>query len=96
MTHRKAECEMERPMTAIEMTGMVDKNHQLQLDGLLPFAGPKRVRVIVLSPAAEEMEEWNEIEWLKASLNNPAFAFLNDPEEDIYSPTDGKAFHDEA
>lgn len=37
-------------MTAIEMTGTVDENHQLQLDGILPIAGPKRVRVIVLSP----------------------------------------------
>jgi uncharacterized protein (DUF433 family) len=40
---------MEVPMTAIEMTGIVDEKHQLQLDGILPFAGPKRVRVIVLS-----------------------------------------------
>ena len=37
-------------MTAIEMTGTVDENHQLKLDGELPIAGPKRVRVIVLSP----------------------------------------------
>ena len=37
-------------MTAIEMTGTVDENHQLKLDGVLPFAGPKRVRVIVLAP----------------------------------------------
>jgi len=87
---------MEFPMTAIEMTGTVDENHQLQLDGTLPFAGPKRVRVIVLSPLTEEMDEWNEIEWLKASLNNPVFDFLNDPEEDIYSLSDGKTFHDEA
>jgi uncharacterized protein (DUF433 family) len=42
---------MEVPMTAIEMTGTVDENHQLQLDGVLPLAGPKRVRVIVLSSA---------------------------------------------
>ena len=41
---------MEVPMTAIEMTGTVDENHQLKLDGVLPFAGPKRVRVIVLAP----------------------------------------------
>jgi len=41
---------MEVPMTAIEMTGTVDENHQLQLDGVLPIVGPKRVRVIVLSP----------------------------------------------
>ena len=83
-------------MTAIEMTGMVDKHHRLKLDGTLPFAGPKRVRVIVLSPITEEADEWNEAEWLKAAANNPAFDFLNNPEEDIYSPTDGKAFHDEA
>ena len=37
-------------MTAIEMTGTVDENHQLQLDGALPITGPKRVRVIVLAP----------------------------------------------
>jgi len=87
---------MKFPMTAIEVTGTVDEKHQLKLDSALPFAGPKRVRVIVLSQMKEELGEWNDIEWLKASLTNPAFAFLNDPEEDIYSPADGKTFHDEA
>jgi len=87
---------MEFPMTAIEMTGTVDENHQLQLDGTLPFAGPKRVRVIVLSQMTEETDEWNETEWLKASLNNPVFDFLNDPEEDIYTLSDGKPFDDKA
>ena len=74
---------MEVPMTAIEMTGTVDENHQLQLDGLLPFAGPKRVRVIVLSPLTENADDWNEMEWLKASLSNSAFDYLRDHEEDI-------------
>jgi len=81
-------------MTAIEMTGTVDENHQLKLDGVLPFAGPKRVRVIVLSPLAENAAEWNEMEWLKASLSNPAFDFLHDAEEDNYTVNDGKPFHD--
>jgi len=76
---------MEIPMTAIEMTGTVDENHQLKLDGALPFAGPKRVRVIVLSPLTEIAEDWNETEWLKAALNNPAFEYLRDPKEDIYT-----------
>jgi hypothetical protein len=75
---------MDIPMTAIEMTGTVDENHQLQLDGALPFTGPKRVRVIVLSPLTEETGEWNEMEWMKDALKNPVFDFLNDPEEDIY------------
>ena len=83
---------MEVPMTAIEMTGTVDENHQLKLDGVLPFAGPKRVRVIVLSPLIEIPDDWNEADWLKASLNNPAFKYLQDPEEDIYTINDGKPF----
>lgn len=29
------------PLTAIEMTGIVDENSQLQLDGMLPIIGPK-------------------------------------------------------
>lgn len=81
-------------MTAIEMTGIVDENHQLKLDGVIPFAGPKRVRVIVLSPLTEIVGEWDKRDWLKASLNNPAFEYLNDPEEDIYTIKDGKPFYE--
>ena len=81
-------------MTAIEMTGTVDENHQLKLDGVLPIAGPKRVRVIVLSPLTEIADDWDEAEWLKASLSNPAFEYLRDPEEDIYTINDGKPFYE--
>jgi hypothetical protein len=83
---------MEIPMTAIEMTGTVDEDSQLILDGTLPFAGPKRVRVIVLSTLDDEIDELN---WLQAASRNPAFAFLANPEEDIYSLTDGRPFTDE-
>ena len=85
---------MEIPMTAIEMMGTVDKNHQLKLDGKLPFAGPKRVRVIVLTQITENADELSEMEWLKASLSNPAFEYLREPEEDIYSIKDGKPFYE--
>lgn len=81
---------MEVTMTAIEATGTVDEHHQLQLDGLLPISGPMRVRVLVLYPLTDE---WDEAEWLRAAARNPAFDFLNDPEEDIYSLADGKPFH---
>ena len=73
---------MEIPMTAIEMTGTVDENSQRKLDGSLPFSGPKRVRVIVLSTQDNEIDD---LSWLQAASQNPAFAFLADPEEDIYS-----------
>jgi hypothetical protein len=85
---------MEVPMTAIEMTGTVDENRQLKLDGELPFAGPKRVRVIVLSPLTEIADDWNELEWLKTSLHNSAFEYLRDPVEGIYTIQDGKPFYE--
>lgn len=84
---------MDTQLTAIELTGTVDDQHQLRLDGMLPICGPQRVRVIVLYPLHEE---WNEAEWLRAAASNPAFADLAAPEEDIYSLADGKPFHDEA
>lgn len=85
---------MEIPMTAIEMTGTVDEHNQLKLDGSLPFSGPKRVRVIVLSRLDDEIDEIDEISWLQAASQNPAFAFLADPAEDIYSMTDGEPYND--
>jgi hypothetical protein len=84
---------MKDAMKAIEMTGTVDEKHQLQLDGLLPIPGPMRVRVIVLYPINDE---WNETEWLQAVARNPAFDYLKEAEEDIYSLTDGEPFHDQA
>jgi hypothetical protein len=83
---------METPMTAVEMSGIVDENNQLRLEGSLPIKGPKRVRVIVL---ASENDEFTESEWLKAANRNTAFDFLNDPAEDIYTRNDGQPFHDE-
>ena len=86
---------MQTPMSAIEMTGIVDENSQLKLDGLLPFSGPKRVRIIVLSSIDDEFDEIDEATWLRAAARNQAFAFLEHPDEDIYSLADGRPFHDE-
>lgn len=79
-------------LEAIEVTGSIDDRHQLHLDEPLPIAGRSRVRVIIL--VAQESEE-DEREWLRAAAANPAFDFLKDPREDVYSPSDGKPFHDE-
>lgn len=83
---------MENALTAIELSGTVDENQQLQLDTVLPIQGPKRVRVIVLYSA----DDLNESEWLQAAAHNPAFSDLNDPIEDIYSLNDGQPFHAQA
>ncbi len=82
---------MEFVLSAIEMTGTVDRHHQLQLDRPLPISGPARVKVIVLYPFAEEI---NEVEWLRLAARNPTFAYLHETAEDIYSMNDGVPFHD--
>jgi hypothetical protein len=33
--------------------------------------------------------------WFQAAASNPAFDFLKDPEEDIYTIADGKTFDDQ-
>jgi hypothetical protein len=42
-----------------------------------------------------ELAEIEESEWLRAAAKNSVFAFLHDPEEDIYILSDGKPFQDQ-
>ena len=83
---------MQATTKAIETTGTIDAQHHLVLDGALPITGPTRVRVIILVP---EESDINETEWLQAAAANPAFDFLKDTEEDIYTLSDGRPFYDE-
>jgi hypothetical protein len=83
---------MENTLTAIEITGTVNEYHELQLDDILPISGPKRVRVIVMYSTVDKNTEK---EWLHTAAQNPAFDFLKDPKEDIYTLTEGKPYHDE-
>ncbi len=50
------------------------------------------VRVSHLLPKDSDISE---TEWLHAAAANPAFYFLKDPEEDIYTLSDGRPFYDE-
>jgi hypothetical protein len=79
-------------LKAVAVDGTIDEHRQLHLDDPLPVNGPSRVRVIILIP--EEQGEIKEDEWLRAAAASPAFAFLNDPEEDIYTLADGRPFSD--
>jgi hypothetical protein len=79
-------------MNAVEATGFVDAEHQLRLDEPLPIPGLSRVRVIVLVPEAEDLPE---AAWTKAVSASPALDFLQHPAEDVYTPADGKPFHDQ-
>ncbi|MDQ2809898.1 MAG: hypothetical protein M3Z04_23715 [Chloroflexota bacterium] len=59
---------------------------------LLQANGPVQVIAYV---GEEVYEEPTEEEWLRAAANEPAYAFLHDPEEDIYTIADGKPYHGE-
>ena len=83
---------MKPVLAAIEMTGTVDEQRRIQLDATLPFSGPRKVRVIILYVPAEEIDE---AEWLYAAAHNPAFDFLYDAEENIYTAEDGKPLQHE-
>jgi len=78
-------------MKALELTGTIDAKHRLLLDEPIPVDGPSKVRVIIL---LNEDSDIDEKEWVHAASTNPAFEFLKDREEDIYSLADGKPFHD--
>jgi hypothetical protein len=71
----------------VEATGTVNQQNQIILDEPLSFAG--RVRIIIFMP--EDTDD--EIDWLRSAAVNPAFDFLKDSEEDIYTLEDGRPFH---
>ncbi|MCP5045746.1 MAG: hypothetical protein GY940_01140 [bacterium] len=79
---------------AIEVTGTIDKQQNLILDEPLHIRGEKKVRVIILMPEehGNENSDIKESEWLYAASRNPAFDFLKDEEEDIYTIDDGTSF----
>lgn len=81
---------MGTPVRAIETTGVIDDERHLQLDTPLPATSSGRVRVIVLFE--EDSEPIVESEWLYAAATNPAFSFLKEPSEDIYTLADGRPF----
>ena len=78
---------MSAMMQAVEMTGTIDAGRQLHLDRDLPIGGPTRVRVILLYALDDN---WQEQDWLLAAASNPAFEYLRDAGEDVYSMEDGK------
>ena len=78
-------------MKAIETTATIEKDKYLLLDKPLPVYSKGKVRLIILLPEEDDIDEK---EWLSAASTNPAFNFLKEPKEDIYSNSDGKPFKD--
>ena len=74
-------------LTAIETTGTINANHQIELDQQLPENAPTRIRVIVLYD--ESGQDIGEREWLAAASGGDVFDFLADDSENIYTLADG-------
>jgi hypothetical protein len=77
----------------IETSATVDEGGHLHLDEPMPADGPRRVRVVIFV-LDDEPADIPEREWLAAAARNPAFDFLEDPREDVYSASDGQPFRD--
>ena len=77
-------------MKAEEIYAMVDDNGILHVDQPLSFKN-KKVKLIILAQEDDITDE----EWMKFLSTNPAFDFLKNEAEDIYTIHDGKPYNSE-
>ena len=75
-------------MQALEVIGNIDKDGFLKLEKPLLLKN-RKVKIIILIPDDDVLDDSL---WLRALAKNPALDFLNEPEEDIYTSSDGKPF----
>jgi hypothetical protein len=72
-------------MKAIEITGSINEQGNVELDQPLTATKATRFRGILLFPELDDAQEWS-----LAALKTSAIDLLTDPEEDIYTLEDGK------
>ena len=79
-------------MKSIEINTKTDKQGHLEINYPLNKKD-KKVRVIILlDEQNDDIDE--EKKWLNSIQSNPAFDFLKEPSENIYTLTDGEPFND--
>ena len=79
-------------MKAIEINSKTDKTGRLKINYKLNRFDSKVGVLILLDDDFSEKDE--EAIWMSSISNNPAFDFLKDSTEDIYSLKDGEPFND--
>ncbi|MFH1049411.1 MAG: hypothetical protein V1779_00610 [bacterium] len=79
-------------MKAIEINSKTDKSGHLKINYKLNRADSKVRVLILLDDDSSEKDE--DVLWMNSISNNPAFDFLNDSAEDVYSIKDGEPFND--
>lgn len=80
-------------MKAIEINSKTDRKGHLKIDYQLDKSNSD-VRVLILLEDDDKNELDEEKLWMKSISKNPAFEFLHDESEDIYSLNDGEPFND--
>jgi hypothetical protein len=78
-------------MRAIEINSKTDKKGHLKIDYQLDKSN-SNVRVLILLDDNSDTDD--EKLWIDSISTNPAFNFLKDKSEDIYSIKDGEPFND--
>jgi len=78
-------------MRAIEINSKTDNKGHLKIDYQLDKSD-SNVRILILVDDNSDNDE--EKIWLDSISSNPAFDFLKDETEDIYSISDGEPFND--
>lgn len=79
-------------MRAIEINAVTDNLGHLKIDYPINKR-EKKVRVIILVDESIDCND-DETKWLSVISSNPAFNFLNEPTENIYTIKDGESFND--
>ena len=79
-------------MKAIEINSKTDKTGHLKINFNLNRSDSKVRVLILLDDDYSEIDE--ETIWMSSVSKNPAFDFLSDSAEDIYSIKDGEPFND--
>lgn len=77
-------------MKAIETSGILSKRGVIKLDKPVKIEKDEKVKVIILRFEENDIDE---MEWLETNASNPAFDFLKDKREDIYTVNDGKPYY---
>ncbi|MBI9037751.1 MAG: hypothetical protein JEY97_06420 [Bacteroidales bacterium] len=79
-------------MRAIEIASKTDARGHLKIDCQLDSLDSNVRVIILLDDNIPDQDE--EKLWMSSISKNPAFDFLNDPSEDVYSINDGVPFND--
>ena len=79
-------------MSVIEINSKTDSRGLLRFNYNLNKSN-RKVKILIMVDDNKKTSDEDAL-WMQSIASNPAFDFLNDPAEDIYSITDGEPIDD--